>query len=135
MFGVGVGEGVGEGVPTMLVKWTPRTQNVEHTVRVRPDDGSAAELYFRSHSCWVATHALAVLGATGLFVALEPSDDTLQLALRRVADGTLVRWLTDDAFPVVAVAVVAGEEFAHLPQEIVLTFCWFIGEVFTESGI
>lgn len=99
----GEGVGAGEGVPTMLVKWTPRTQNVEHTVRVRPDDGSAAELYFRSHSCWVATHALAVLGATGLFVALEPSDDTLQLALRRVADGTLVRWLTDDAFPVVAV--------------------------------
>lgn len=92
-----------EGVPTMLVKWTPRAQNTEHTVRVRPDDGRVAELYFRSHSCWVATHALAVLGDTGLFVALQPNGDTLQLALYRVADGTFVRWLTADAFPVVAV--------------------------------
>lgn len=92
-----------EDIPTILVKWTPRAQNIEHTVRVRPDTGAVAELYFRGHSCWVATHPVTVLGATGLFVAMEPNDDMLQLALYRVADGAFVRWLTGDAFPVVAV--------------------------------
>ena len=87
--------------PTMLVKWTPRVQNVEYTVKVFPD-GSTKDLFNRAHGGWVATHPIYVLGTTGSFVGMQPTDDRLQFALYNAVDGSFIRWLTKEKYEVVS---------------------------------